>query len=376
LLPGEPAGGGRAAGLEVRTVSGAVHTVPAISWRLGWPIELPPAGGKPTKIESADLDRILTGRPRVTPAGPWRVQTREGDSIHAEIKGGEEERLLVGHPRLGTRTLGIEHLSRIVRSVEGGTLPDRGDEDVILHTGGERLAGSVVRFSSTHVVLFDGSDERSVAWTAVRAILFAVPGRAAHDGLSALVELTDGTCLAARKLSWQGNALRLELTCGGSAELERGDVAAVEIRGGRRTWLSELPPARYESIPWMEKTWPFRVDQSVVGGPLAVGGRVYRRGLGLHAACSISWDLGGRYERFRCLVGMDESAGDLADSDVRVFIDDRESAAIPRLAAGGEAVPIEVDVRGAKQLRFEVGFGGGGHVQDRVNLLEPALILP
>ena len=148
----------------------------------------------------------------------------------------------------------------------------------------------------------------------------------------------------------------------------------VEIIGGRRVWLTDLVPAEYRSIPFFDRPWPLRLKTNALGGPLRLVGKDYPLGFGLHAASHIKWKLDDNYERFTALVGIDDSAGRWADADVTILVDQKPVARLKGLRHKEQPRKIDIDLRGASELAIEIGFGRYGDVQDRVDLVNPALI--
>src|SRR6185369_2110622 len=99
---------------------------------------------------------------------------------------------------------------------------------------------------------------------------------------------------------------------------------------------------------------------------LKIDGKTYVRGLALHSRCVLTYDLGGEFATFRTLLGFDEEAGDRGRVVCRIFADEKELFARPDLRAGEKPLPVDIPVKGAKQLRLEVDFGEDEDVGDRV----------
>src|SRR5205823_1367578 len=106
------------------------------------------------------------------------------------------------------------------------------------------------------------------------------------------------------------------------------------------------------------------------------GESTFDRGVGLHAACTITYALGGKYRRFETLAGLDARSGLRGDAVLVVMIDGKERSlpADGRLAAAEPPIAVELDVTGAKELTIAVRRGSGGNVQDHVNLAEARLV--
>ena len=56
-------------------------------------------------------------------------------------------------------------------------------------------------------------------------------------------------------------------------KIDPGDLSYVEVAGGRRDWLGAMRPVSYEFTPYFGRSWPYRVDANVTGGPLVLRGR-------------------------------------------------------------------------------------------------------
>jgi hypothetical protein len=80
----------------------------------------------------------------------------------------------------------------------------------------------------------------------------------------------------------------------------------------------------------------------------------------------LTYDLGGDFATFRAILGFDEDAGERGRVACRVFVDQKELFSRPDFRSNEKAIPVEVDVKGAQQLRLEVDFGEDEDVGDRV----------
>lgn len=341
-----------------------------------------PEGGRPGPMNWSDVDTIELGASaaETTSQGTWEVRTRGGGVLACEVTGGGVKSLEIRSFGLGELTIPIGVIAEIRRRGDTSLIEAAdSDEDVVGLVGGDVLRGAVSQFSRQSISVFDGDNDRDVSWDSVQRVSLAATGAKSAGGLRALVRLVDGAVFAMREFRVKESRIVFDdaeaRTVDGkglSVPIER--VRCIEVLGGRRSWLSALAPAKYELIPYMDMRWPYRMDRCVTGGPLGLGGRAYDRGIGLHSACRIAWKLDGQYERFRGLVGIDDSAGPLADADVRVFVDGRAAAGWEHIRHAAAPVEVDVSVTGAKELVIEVGFGAGGDTQDRVNLVNAALI--
>ena len=71
----------------------------------------------------------------------------------------------------------------------------------------------------------------------------------------------------------------------GVALQTRGEnIVALLPLSGKATYLSDLKPASYKHIPFLQTSWPYHADRSTRASLLRAGGRLYLKGLGMHSA--------------------------------------------------------------------------------------------
>jgi hypothetical protein len=153
-------------------------------------------------------------------------------------------------------------------------------------------------------------------------------------------------------------------------------VIAVTLHGGSATYLSDLAPAKYEFTPYLGTLrWPYTKDTNVDGGALVLHGDAFEKGIGMHSASRLTYELAKGYRYFEALVGLDDDSGHGGIASVQLVVDGK-----PRLPAElqitSEEAPrfIRQDVRDAKELTLVVGFGRYADVRSRVNWADARLI--
>jgi hypothetical protein len=153
-------------------------------------------------------------------------------------------------------------------------------------------------------------------------------------------------------------------------------VAALDLYRGRAVYLSDLKPAKYEYLPYLDGAWPFAADANVAGHDLVVGGSAYSKGVGLHSHSRLTYRLAGGYRRFQALVGLDDRDGRRGSARVRVLADGRplDLGASGELTARGGPRAVDVSVAGVRELTLEVDFGKGGDVQGVVDWADARLV--
>jgi hypothetical protein len=144
-------------------------------------------------------------------------------------------------------------------------------------------------------------------------------------------------------------------------EIPEGRLRLVRFSSDRVVFLSALDPIRVEQVPFIgsETSLQWQKDKAVGGGPLRLGGRTYRKGLGVHSRNVIEYDLQARYRSLAGVIGLDESAGPRGSVTFRVFADSKEIFS-KEVGSGDPPETISLPADGVRRLRLEVDYGPDG----------------
>ncbi|MBM3497510.1 MAG: hypothetical protein FJX74_02460 [Armatimonadetes bacterium] len=153
------------------------------------------------------------------------------------------------------------------------------------------------------------------------------------------------------------------------------ETAAIAERSTARRTV-EIDGVFLDALDWREATagWgEVRRNVSVMGKPMTMAGRVYRRGLGTHAHSRIVYELPAGHARFAATIGADQEVGVRSIIFV-VEADGHELYRSPLM--GRESPPVELDlpVRGVRELALIVEDGGDGIAADHGNWAEARLL--
>jgi hypothetical protein len=224
-------------------------------------------------------------------------------------------------------------------------------------------------------------DQRSVAASELSAIAFnpALARTRRPKGEYTRVVLADGSRLALTNSAISEGLLTGATLFGEKVELRLIGVAAMDVVGGKAVYLSDLKPSNVEQTGFLGVIWSWGADRTIGGRALhvmtALGESTADKGLSTHPRTTLTYDLGGKYQRFEALVGLDPAAAIRSKVRVRVLVDGKEQA-LPALQAllDGKAIEVRVDVRGAKELVLVTDFGPAGGVGGDVNWADARLI--
>jgi len=227
-------------------------------------------------------------------------------------------------------------------------------------------------------VTFDvRGQDRTIDLADVRIIQLATVAETAPAPAVGELTGTDGSRVPFASLKLSGTKLSVS---GPRLVAEAADPAAIAgIRFGsdRVVYLSEVSAAKVAEAGTFDVTFPFRRDRSSAGGPIRLGGKVYRRGLGMHSRCEVTYDLAGRYAVLAAAAGIDDAGGGRGNATLHVLGDGKDLLEPLRLVGGDKPVPVRCDVKGVRTLTIRADFGPDKvDVGDHVSLGDARLIKP
>lgn len=151
--------------------------------------------------------------------------------------------------------------------------------------------------------------------------------------------------------------------------------AGVTVEGleGRRLMATSVFLGELEPVLVSNGWGPIEVDASS-GGPAAgdgrqisVGGTKYGRGLGVRAGSTIVYDLGGKYDRFDSMVGIDDEVGKQGCVRFRVFLDGKKVYDSKKMVGGQKAKRISLRTVGKDELKLVVVHVSGDKAYDHAD---------
>lgn len=316
-----------------------------------------------------------------------RIDLVGGGRVYAELLDGEDEILnlrLIGGSLL---RLSIEEF---VGFRLGERFPPAWTEPVVAAREGDRLYrlrgagvdridGTVEAFSARGVRMDTALGSKDFPWEEVAALFIEAldDERQEQQGQAVVVDLIDGSRmpLVFRRLSPDG--LDLETRAGSVLRLPLEVVAEVLAVGSGIEFLSDMEPLKAElTSPFGDNlgmVWPVRRDRSTSGAPLRAGGRVWTRGLGVHAPSRVEYALDGSWKSLRGWVAIDDEVIPLpALGSARFRIKSGDDLLWESPVLHGGDAPVEmarIDLKGATRLVLEVDMADEMYVGDRADWL-------
>ena len=324
------------------------------------------------------------------------VRLDGGDVLYGAVRGGSGERLALefgGGARLeidAERLVSLAFSGRTERpALQGLEAPSKGDRLYWLRPSGlDRVDGTLEEFSAQGVAFDSQLGRRVFPWAEVAALFVEPlgPSRDAAAGGAArvCVDLADGGRLHAELARLEAGGVRLRWGGASSLQLPLGAVAELCADDGSLAYLSSLAPVSVrEGWPPDDELglkWPFRVDRAVTGEPLRAAGRVWSRGLGVHAPSRLEWALDGRWSALRGAVAIDDSVLLLpyrGSVEFSIYLDGRAEPAWKsgRVRGGDAPLPLPpLALGGVQRLALVVEMDERSYVADRGDWLRMLLL--
>lgn len=331
-----------------------------------------------------------------TAPGPRAVLTlRGGDELRGRVSGGAGESLeltLIGDVRMPvdiSELVAVDFPDALDPAV-AATLAGAAEGDRLYRDTGAALDpvdGTIEGFSGEGVGFQSVLGARTIPWGEVAALRIEALGDAPArrtERPPVQVDMVDGSRLRGGLVALRGEHCVLELAGAHEVALPLGAVSELIVADGRLAHLSELVPSGEEGrgTPFdddLGMTWTHRMDASVLGRPLTCGGRIWRRGIGMHAPSRLTFRLDGTWKALRGRVGIDDSTrinGPEARGQVvfRVWTDGEKAWESTAVRGGDAPQAFEpVDLTGVKELVLEVD-PAGDFFGDRADWLGPILV--
>ena len=379
--------GSRAATPEAVPVDGAPFAAELMGVDADWRIQFA-AGSALRRLPAADL---VTWGSFVDPADGTQVVLAGGGLLVADVVGLDKETLHCEGDLIPQIKLPLEAVTGILWHPPGDR--DRrdklmarvraaaGDSDRLILDNGDELACAVTALTEKTVKVQTPAGPVDVEISRLAALIFN-PSLAARPALSsqrAMLGFSDGSRLLATGLMLVGADAKAQVFGVGEVSLKSDKLVAIQPFGGRAVYLSDLKPSSYKFIPFLQLAWPFQQDANVAGGQLRCAGKLHLKGLGVHSASRLTYDLDRPYRFLQAELGIDDRTQGLGSVEFRVFVDTGDGTWQPRNAGpiqrGGERpAAISVDLTDAKRISLLVEFADRGDELDDADWLNARLV--
>lgn len=254
-----------------------------------------------------------------------------------------------------------------------------GGTDILLLEGDKgalmMLPGVLQGFAGDKI-LFKWKDKiRQVDLDLVRVIHLATVGGERPKPGGAIVG-RKGSTVRFSSLAMEGRQITAVLIGLGKMKIDRDKVAAIRLRSSNMVNLADLKPSEVVERGFFDLKFPHRRNASVGGGPISLGGKEYRSGLGLHSFCELTYDLDQPFSQFVAVAGIDDAVRPNGNA-VLTFLGDGKvlGEPIPLTGKDKQPTPVRLKITGVKKFAIRVDFGPDGlAVGDHVDLAAARLV--
>lgn len=340
------------------------------------------------------------GVPALPPSNPSEasavLELSTGDFLNGRIRAGRAELLdieLSGGVHVGVSVDELKSLvfPRRVPEVWTAplTAPASGDRLYRRQGAGLDTIGGGVEEFTTDGLRFRGDQngEKLYTWTEVAALFIDVLEKREvvplRKGLvPVVVDLVDQSRVrgALERISVEG--CRLSTHNGEKLLLPPAVISGIFIDDGALVFLSSIAASQaIDSAPFGDDLgmhWRHRVDRSVTGSPLSAGGRIFTRGIGVHAPSRLTWKLDGPWKELRGLVAIDDQVVRLSSKGSAIFrihLDGEKRWESPVVHGGDAPIAIPpLSLAAVRELTLEVDVATDSYVADRADWLQMMLV--
>ncbi len=309
------------------------------------------------------------------PTGKFMLHMSGGDLLGGEPLGIKNDQISWQSAAIGEIQV---PLSRLVAITKPGQQPPdlKRTEDTVKLVNGDTVRGIIAGMEEGKIsVKAESGDVQAVPIDSIASVWFAAAAGAKAAGERGYrVRLDDGSSIVGPKLKLDGAKLDLTLGKDNLRSIDLSRVTGIEQVNGPVSFLTSRTPSESVYIPFLgEPSSLVRIDRSVSGGELMCGGRVFRRGIGVHSFSRLSYPLDGNAAAFRTQYGINDDCP-RGDVTVRILLDGKLVHEQPKVRAGTLWPVVTIDLGAAKKLTLEVDYGNGKHVDDHLDWIEPALL--
>lgn len=323
--------------------------------------------GKPIALR--DIAEIrFQGVERVSAKGKTRAFLRNDDVVNVTVQAGSDTALKVESAVLGALEIKNDLLRGLafpiksppseiaIKAFFSGKDPDR---DRMLTPKGETVQGFMESLTDKALVFDTDGQKRTIPYEQLAAFRYAaLEAFKPTTGIVAQAQLNDGSILSGSLTSYTASTISLTNPMGMVWKIPDTAIQAISFKGGRLVYLSDLE-VKAEQKPYVGGApivLRWRKDASVIGEPLNIGRRTYRRGLGVRSYCKLTFDLAGKFDRLLTDVGMDASAGAQSACEWKIMADGKQLAA-EVAKAGAAAKRLKLPVTNVRSLELICDFG-------------------
>jgi hypothetical protein len=322
-----------------------------------------------------------TAAPAIAISGLF--QLTDGDLIHARLNSWSDQKLqlqLAGGSSLELPSTAFSELwlgTADQQAAAKKLTVDPGPEDVAFVTKENDVIAikGLARGITGNTLQFRfGDQDRKINLSKVVGLQLRGNSLAPMTAFHQVISTDSGDRFSGTLSAIEHDSVTLTTPAGSLLKLPMSSVTTIDFLNGRVTFLTDLKPAKVEETPYFGRVIPYKVNQSLAGGPLVLSDGPCLRGIAVHSRCVLQFDVSSGFDRFKTKLGFEQPDGRLGRVLARVLGDGKPLYENPD--ARGDQPPVEIDVplAGVHVLTLEIDFGKDQDVGDRVVWADPRLL--
>ncbi len=341
------------------------------------------------RIPLDDLSALRFQAASLTPLGTVHVYLADGGQVVCTLLRSDRDAVVVRTTVFEELVLPFERLagirwgdvhstlraSELFHNALAKRLPA---EDVLISIGSDSaktLRGRVERLDATGGSFVFGGRSRSFLAEKALGVVFAA-GAAPGPSAPASIVLADGSRFSGRVIGGDRETIRVDGSLGHDVSVPVSAISAVELRSPRLVYLSDLSAMDQKIEGRLHRPWPVRYDRNVANHTLSLGGQAFNKGIGVHSYTSLTFAIGGAFERFLATIGIDDAVRPNGSVLFRVLGDGKVLFDSGIINGTDDPEDLNVDVAGVDQLTLEVDYGNSWDLSDHADWAEARLIKP
>ena len=311
------------------------------------------------------------------------VHVAGGDILVGSLESFSNEKLVIGFQNQSVNlskslVRGIKFLGPAVNAALPA-LEKRFEGKEVVKLATSTIPAKIVKMTSSEMALRDqfSDQDNTLSYRdaegrlKVDAVYFTAGMKPPAGVVDCRIKGVDGaTVIQGQLLGMNESVLQIKTMFAERMALKLSSIAELWFLGGNALYLSDLSPVRVmETSPWGKEEdpwvliWRYKNDLNCRKMPILLGGKTYKRGLGVHSKCELSFTIPEGFTSFECVLGIDDRVGvkakdtpAFAVSDVRILVDG--AVLFEKRVVGSEApLPVNVALKGGKTMTLVADYG-------------------
>lgn len=338
------------------------------------------AAGKLAKLPTRDVVSLNNDRPNNPANADWTLRLRNGDLLRGQPASMKDNNVQFRVENVGTVDVPLRYFATLASKDAPAADKAPPDQDVVeLKNSGDTLAGMFLDLNDEGITLQSDLGETKLAWSRIDRLSLggAVPPRTLPP-LSFRLTFTGGSTLTvpADGFSWNIATVTFKDPAGNERKIDADQVTSIDVLGGRVLPLTAIDPASETHTPTFTVKHPARINTNVMGGPLKIKDHTYPKGIGVHTASTLTYELDGTFDTLLLRVGMDDSAAPHGRANVTILLDGKTLWETKNLAPGKITEQLQLPIKNGKKLELQATPADRLDVLGRVNYIAPTLRRP